>query len=148
MKIWIGTRYIDTTYFRTWCLNEQLQLVYFIHQPKDDFNGEFSLPLLFSSTEEAKRFYEDSWMAMSDGIEEFWCLDKHTSFSWVLYFKLHAQQLALKKTRNKKSRERNHIKHEDHNKAGNPSHGTVPADNPPRTTWYHNLLVWLRLRRG
>ena len=145
MKIWIGTRYIDTSYFRTWCLNEELALVYFIHMPKDSYNGEFSLPLLFSSSEEAKRFYEDSWMAMADGIEEFWCLDKNTSFSWVLYFKLHSQQLKLKKLKNKKSKAH---KHEDTDSTGNHTDRTVQGDNAPRTTWYHNLLVRLRLRRG
>ena len=97
MKIWIGTRYIDTDYFRTWCLNEDLHMVYFIHQPKDTHNGEFSLPLLFSSLEEAKRFYEETWMAITDNIEEYWCLDKQTSFCWTLYFKLHTQQLKLRK---------------------------------------------------
>lgn len=145
MKIWIGTRYIDTSYFKTWCLNEELQMVYFIHQPQDGFNGEFSLPLLFSSTEEAKRFYEESWMAVTDGIEEYWCLDKQTSFCWVLYFKLHTQQLKLRKNKKQKPKKE---KHEDNNTTGDSSHGTIPGDNAPRTAWYHNLLVWLHLRRG
>ena len=143
MKIWIGTRYIDTSYFRTWCLNEEFAMVYFIHMPKDLHNGEFSLPLLFSSTEEAKRFYEESWMAVTDGNEEYWCLDKQTSFCWVLYFKLHTQQLRLKKNKTIKQQ-----RHEDNNSTRGPVHGDIPGDNPPRTTWYHNLLVWLRLRRG
>ena len=145
MKIWIGTRYIDTTYFRTWCLNEELALVYFIHMPKDAHNGEFSLPLLFSSSEEAKRFYEDSWMAISDGAAEFWCLDKHTSFSWVLYFKLHAQQLKLSSAKNKKSKSK---QNDTKITAGNDTDGAIPGDKVPRTAWYNNLLVWLRLRRG
>jgi hypothetical protein len=143
MKIWIGTRYIDTTYFRTWCLNEELSLVYFIHMPKDAHNGEFSLPLLFSSPEEAKKFYEDSLMALNDGAPEFWCLDKHTSFSWVLYFKLHAQQLKLRSAKNKKPKSQNN---DNKNITGNDTDGTVPGDKVPRTTWYHNLLVWLRIR--
>ena len=143
MKIWIGTRYIDTTYFRTWCLNEELSLVYFIHMPKDAYNGEFSLPLLFSSPEEAKKFYEDSLMALNDGAPEFWCLDKHTSFSWVLYFKLHAQQLKLRSAKNKKPKSQNN---DNKNITGNDTDGTVPGDKVPRTTWYHNLLVWLRIR--
>ena len=104
MKIWIGTRYIDTSYFRTWCLNEDLHMVYFIHQPKEGYNGEFSLPLLFSSLEEAKRFYEESWNAIADGSEAIWCLDKQTSFCWALYFKLHMQQLKLKKNKRTKGR--------------------------------------------
>ena len=143
MKIWIGTRYIDTDYFRTWCLNEDLQMVYFIHQPKDTVNGEFSLPLLFSSLEEAKRFYEETWMALTDNIEQYWCLDKKTSFCWTLYFKLHTQQIKLRK--NKKTKK---AKNEDNNPAGDPPHGAVPTDNATRTGWCHNLLVWLRLRRG
>ena len=145
MKIWIGTRYIDTTYFRTWCLNEELSLVYFIHMPKDAYNGEFSLPLLFSSPEEAKKFYEDSLMALNDGAPEFWCLDKHTSFSWVLYFKLHAQQLKLRSAKNKKPKSQNN---DNKNITGNDTDGTVPGDKVPRTTWYHNLLVWLRIRHS
>ena len=143
MKIWIGTRYIDTSYFRTWCLNEDLQMVYFIHQPKEGFSGEFSLPLLFSSVEEAKRFYEESWNAIADGSEAIWCLDKKTSFCWTLYFKLHTQQIKLRK--NKKTKK---AKNEDNNPAGDPPHGAVPTDNATRTGWCHNLLVWLRLRRG
>ena len=145
MKIWIGTRYIDTTYFRTWCLNEELSLVYFIHMPQDSHNGEFSLPLLFSSPEEAKRFYEDSWMAINDGAQEFWCLDKHTSFSWVLYFKLHAQQLKLKSSKKKKPKQQAHANTDT---TGNDTDGTVPGDNAPRTTWYNNLLLWICPRRG
>ena len=145
MKIWIGTRYIDTSYFRTWCLNEDLQMVYFIHQPKEGFSGEFSLPLLFSSVEEAKRFYEESWNAIADGSEAIWCLDKKTSFCWTLYFKLHTQQLKLKSAKNKKNQKPNN---EDNNSAGDPSHGIVPGDNATRTGWCHNLLVRLRLRRG
>ena len=145
MKIWIGTRYIDTSYFRTWCLNEDLQMVYFIHQPKEGFSGEFSLPLLFSSVEEAKRFYEESWNAIADGSEAIWCLDKKTSFCWTLYFKLHTQQLKLKSAKNKKNQK---SKNEDNNSAGDPSHGIVPGDNATRTGWCHNLLVRLRLRRG
>jgi hypothetical protein len=142
MKIWIGTRYIDTSYFRTWCLNEDLHMVYFIHQPKEGYNGEFSLPLLFSSLEEAKRFYEESWNAIADGSEAIWCLDKQTSFCWALYFKLHMQQLKLKK--NKRTKEANHG---DNNRLRQNSDGAVSGDNVPRTTWYHNLLVLLHLRR-
>ena len=145
MKIWIGTRYIDTSYFRTWCLNEDLQMVYFIHQPKDGFSGEFSLPLLFSSLEEAKQFYEESWNAIADGSEAIWCLDKKTSFCWTLYFKLHTQQLKLKSATNKKLKTQ---KNEADVISGNDTDGTVPGDNVPRTTWYHNLLIRLRLRRG
>ena len=142
MKIWIGTRYIDTSYFRTWCLNEDLHMVYFIHQPKEGYNGEFSLPLLFSSLEEAKRFYEESWNAIADGSEAIWCLDKQTSFCWALYFKLHMQQLKLKK--NKRTKEANHG---DNNRSMQNTDGAVSGDNVPRTTWYRNLLVLLHLRR-
>ena len=144
MKIWIGTRFIDTSYFRTWCLNEEFALVYFIYMPKDSYNGEFSLPLLFSNSEEAKRFYEESCMAMADGLEEFWCLDKDTSFSWVLYFKIHAQKLKERKRRKnikKKS-------HEDNNTSGNPSDGTIQGNSVPREGLLHKLLLRLSLRRG
>ena len=142
MKIWIGTRYIDTSYFRTWCLNEDLHMVYFIHQPKEGYNGEFSLPLLFSSLEEAKRLYEESWNAIADGSEAIWCLDKQTSFCWALYFKLHMQQLKLKK--NKRTKE---TSHGDNNRTRQNTDGAISGDNVPRTTWYHNLLVLLHLRR-
>ena len=53
MKIWIGNKFIDSSYFRTWCLDEEFNLVYFIYQPKGGYQGEFSLPLLFSNAEEA-----------------------------------------------------------------------------------------------
>ena len=48
MKIWIGNKFIDSSYFRTWCLDEEFNLVYFIYQPKGIYQGEFSLPMLFS----------------------------------------------------------------------------------------------------
>ena len=120
-------------------------MVYFIHQPKEGFDGEFSLPLLFSSLEEAKRFYDESWNAIADGADAMWCLDEKTSFCWVLYFKLHTQQLKLKSAKNKKHKSQ---KNEADVNSRNNTDGTVPGDNVPRTTWYHNLLVRLRLRRG
>ena len=80
MKIWIGNKFIDSAYFRTWCLNVEFALVYFIFQPKSGYQGEFSLPLLFSSTEEAKRVYDETWDAMADGSDAVWCLDEKATF--------------------------------------------------------------------
>ena len=75
MKIWIGNKFIDSSYFRTWCLDEEFNLVYFIYQPNSGYQGEFSLPLLFSNAEEARRFYDETWNAIADGTEAVWCLD-------------------------------------------------------------------------
>ena len=144
MKIWFGTRYIDTAYFRTWCLNEEFAMVYFIYQPKDAFNGEFSLPLLFSSPEEAKRFYDETWDAIADGSAAVWCLDKEATFCWKLYFKIHSSKIKEKK--NKKSNKK--TSHEDNNAPRDHQNGTIQGDNAPRETWYHKLKLLLQVRRG
>lgn len=145
MKIWIGKKFIDSTYFRTWCLNEELQLVYFIHQPKGAFLGEFSLPLLFSSPEEAKQFYDETWDAMADGSEAIWCLDENATFCWKLYFRIHAQKLQERKERKSRQIQK---PHEDIDTQRDVENGTVQGDNAPRETWYHKLKLLLQVRRG
>lgn len=145
MKIWIGNKFIDSSYFRTWCLNEELQLVYFIHQPKGAFLGEFSLPLLFSSPEEAKRFYDETWDAMADGSEAIWCLDENATFCWKLYFRIHAQKLQERKERKSRQIQK---PHEDIDTQRDVENGTVQGDNAPRETWYHKLKLLLQVRRG
>jgi hypothetical protein len=144
MKIWFGTRYIDTAYFRTWCLNEEFAMVYFIYQPKDAFNGEFSLPLLFSSQEEAKRFYDETWDAIADGSAAVWCLDKEATFCWKLYFKIHSSKIKEKK--NKKSNKK--TSHEDNNAPRYHQNGTIQGDNAPRKGLFHRILLRLSLRGG
>jgi hypothetical protein len=99
MKIWIGNRFIDTSYFRTWRLIEDLQMVYFIYQANGSYHDEFSLPLTFSSSEEARRFYDETWNAVADGSEAVWCLDGKVTFCWKLYFKIHSQKLAERRAR-------------------------------------------------
>lgn len=145
MKIWIGEKFIDSAYFRTWCLNEELHLVYFIYQPKSGYQGEFSLPLLFSSAEEAKRFYDESWNAIADGGDAIWCLDDKATFCWKLYFRIHAQKLKERKSKKNKSK-----KNEDTDKTRQPENGTVQGSDAPRKAWYHRLklLLPLRGRRG
>lgn len=142
MKIWFGTRYIDTAYFRTWCLNEEFAMVYFIYQPKDAFNGEFSLPLLFSCPEEAKRFYDETWDAIADGSAGVWCLDKDATFCWKLYFKIHSQMLKERKAKKLKKLQT----HEDIDKTREPENGTVQGSDAPRKGWFHYLLLHLPLR--
>ena len=144
MKIWIGNKFIDSSYFRTWCLDEEFNLVYFIYQPKSGYQGEFSLPLLFSNAEEARRFYDETWNAIADGTEAVWCLDEKVIFCWKLYFKIHAQKLKerkMKKTIKQKS-------HEDNNTPGNTPDGTIQGDSVPREGLLHKLLLRLSLRRG
>lgn len=144
MKIWIGNKFIDSAYFRTWCLNEEYGMVYFIHQPKSGYQGEFSLPLLFSSTEEAKRFYDESWNAIADGTEAIWCLDDKATFCWKLYFKIHSQKLKERKaSKNKKPQ-----KHEDIDKTRQPENGAVQGSDATRKGWLHNLLLRLPVRGG
>ena len=144
MKIWIGNKFIDSSYFRTWCLNEELQLVYFIHQPKGEFLGEFSLPLLFSSAEEAKRFYDETWDAMTDGSDAIWCLDENATFCWKLYFRIHAQKLQERKERKSRQIQK---PHEDTDTQRDTENGTVQGDSAPRETWFDKLMLLLPVRR-
>ena len=146
MKIWIGNKFIDSAYFRTWCLNEEYNMVYFIHQPKSGYQGEFSLPLIFSSAEEAKRFYDESWNAIADGTDAIWCLDEKATFCWKLYFKIHSQMLKERKAKKLKKQQT----HEDIDKTREPENGTVQGSDAPRKAWYHRLklLLPLRGRRG
>ena len=144
MKIWIGNKFIHSAYFRTWCLNEEFALVYFIYQPKNAYEGEFSLPLLFSSPEEAKRFYDETWNGIADGADAVWCLDEKATFSWKLYFKIHAL-----KSKERSARKINKKKpHEDNNQAGNPQDGVVQGGDAPRKGWFNSLLLRLPIRRG
>lgn len=147
MKIWIGEKFIDSAYFRTWCLNEELHLVYFIYQPKSGYQGEFSLPLLFSSAEEAKRFYDESWNAIADGGDAIWCLDDKATFCWKLYFRIHAQKLKERKAKRAKSKPPQE-QHEDTDKTRHPENGTVQGGDAPREAWYHRLKLLLPIRRG
>ena len=142
MKIWIGNKFIDSAYFRTWCLNEEYNMVYFIHQPKSGYQGEFSLPLIFSSAEEAKRFYDESWNAIADGTDAIWCLDEKATFCWKLYFKIHSQMLKERKAKKLKKQQT----HEDIDKTREPENGTVQGSDAPRKGWFHYLLLHLPLR--
>lgn len=49
---------IDASIFRNCCINERLRLVYFIHRPKG-LEGEISLSILFESTGDTRRFYDE-----------------------------------------------------------------------------------------
>ena len=144
MKIWIGDKFIDSSYFRTWCLNEDFNLVYFIYQPRSGYQGEFSIPMLFSNAEQAKRFYDETWNAIADGSEAVWCVDESVKFCWKLYFKIHAQKLKERKMKKTKKKE----PHEDNNTPGNTPDGTVQGDSVPREGLLHKLLLRLSLRRG
>lgn len=136
MKIWIGNRFIDSSYFRTWRLVEDLQLVYFIYQHNGSYDEEFSLPLIFSTSEEARRFYDETWNGITDGAEAVWCLDEKVTFCWKLYFKIHSQKL----------RERRHRRApmKDQQGAVTSENDTAEAskepEDAPRKGWLQRLL--------
>lgn len=58
MLVLIENHPIDASIFRNCCINERLRLVYFIHRPKG-LEGEISMPILFESREDTRRFYDE-----------------------------------------------------------------------------------------
>ena len=70
MKVVINDCILDSNLFRCCCINERLRLVYFIHRPKG-LEGELSLPVLFDSLEETKRFFDGYCNALYDWLPEY-----------------------------------------------------------------------------
>lgn len=49
---------LDTSLFRSCCINERLNLVCFIHRPQG-MEGELQLPVLFENAADTRRFYTE-----------------------------------------------------------------------------------------
>ena len=49
---------IESSLFRNCCINERLNLVYFIHRPKG-MEGELQLPILFENACDTRKFYTE-----------------------------------------------------------------------------------------
>lgn len=77
---------IDTTLFRGCFINERLHLVYFIHRPQG-YEGEISLPVLFESEWDTKRFFEEYCNAIYDN-EPVYEFEGEAWFSLELYIRL------------------------------------------------------------
>ena len=77
---------IDTSLFRNCCINERLNLVYFIHRPQG-MEGELQLPILFENVCDTRQFYTEYHSALynKDPQYEFKC---EAWFSLELYIRL------------------------------------------------------------
>ena len=49
---------IESSLFKNCCINERLNLVYFIHRPKG-MEGELQLPILFENACDTRKFYTE-----------------------------------------------------------------------------------------
>ena len=58
MLVRIDKYVIESSFFRSCCINTRLNLVYFIHRPKG-YEGELQLPVLFEKAYDALRFYTE-----------------------------------------------------------------------------------------
>ena len=56
MTVIIDKYPIDSSLFRNCCINERLNLVYFIHRPQG-MEGELQLPILFENACDTREFY-------------------------------------------------------------------------------------------
>ena len=77
---------IDTSLFRACCLNERLDLVYFIHKPQG-YEGEISLPILFENRWDTKRFFDEYYTAKYND-EPVYEFEGEAWFSLELYIRL------------------------------------------------------------
>ena len=77
---------IDTSLFRACCLNERLDLVYFIHKPQG-YEGEISLPILFENGWDTKRFFDEYCTAKYND-EPVYEFEGEAWFSLELYIRL------------------------------------------------------------
>lgn len=77
---------LDTSLFRSCCINERLNLVYFIHRPQG-MEGELQLPVLFENAADTRRFYTEYHCALynNDPQYEF---KGEAWFSLELYIRL------------------------------------------------------------
>ena len=86
MYVIIDNYPIDASLFRNCCINERLNLVYFIHRPAG-MEGELQLPILFDSACDTIRFYNEYHNALysNDSHYEF---NGEARFSQELYVRL------------------------------------------------------------
>ena len=77
---------LDTSLFRSCCINERLNLVCFIHRPQG-MEGELQLPVLFENAADTRRFYTEYHCALynNDPQYEF---KREAWFSLELYIRL------------------------------------------------------------
>lgn len=77
---------LDTSLFRSCCINERLNMVYFIHRPQG-MEGELQLPVLFENVADTRRFYTEYHCALynNDPQYEF---KGEAWFSLELYIRL------------------------------------------------------------
>ena len=63
---------IESSLFRNCCINERLNLVYFIHRPRG-MEGELQLPVLFENACDTRRFFTEYHNAIynNDNTYEF-----------------------------------------------------------------------------
>ena len=77
---------LDGSLFRNCCINERLNLVYFIHRPKG-MEGELQLPILFENACDTRKFITEYYYALynNDPQYEF---KGEAWFSLELYIRL------------------------------------------------------------
>ena len=54
---------LESSLFRNCCINERLNLVYFIHRPKG-MEGELQLPILFENACDTRKFITEYYYAL------------------------------------------------------------------------------------
>ena len=77
---------LDTSLFRSCCINERLNLVYFIHRPKG-FEGELQLPVLFENACDTRLFFTEYCNALYDN-EPIYEFIGEAWFSLELYIRI------------------------------------------------------------
>ena len=61
---------IESSLFRNCCINERLNLVYFIHRPKG-MEGELQLPILFENACDTRKFITEYYDALYNNAPQY-----------------------------------------------------------------------------
>lgn len=61
---------IESSLFRNCCINERLNLVYFIHRPKG-MEGELQLPILFENACDTRKFITEYYYALYNNVPQY-----------------------------------------------------------------------------
>ena len=69
---------IESSLFRNCCINERLNLVYFIHRPKG-MEGELQLPILFENACDTRKFVTEYYEALYNNDPQY----EFKSEAWV-----------------------------------------------------------------
>ena len=77
---------IDTSLFRNCCINERLNLAYFIHRPQG-MEGELQLPILFENVCDTRQFYTEYHKALYNKYPQYE-FKGEAWFSLELYIRL------------------------------------------------------------